>query len=526
MKRTLGLYIDETKIKAALLAQEKNYLLVEQLDEFDLYDVLERSEKGETGDFTEAMEEGGKNPFGVDLSEEDSANIESEEGHTNVDVILDVMTRMCPKGTTVAFNLADTNVYNKVFQSIRDKRPQKAKQEMWSRLIEEEEELDITIENIEYLERSDGSFLTFVHDDPLILAGLLTDSLRSISRQIPKIKLIDTIELVLANELVQSMPPEDLENTCVIFFSTTFIKIFFMQNSEISLILSTIHEGVDIQTASETAYSKLLFSIDSGQVEQVSTVVLCGEVDQHNAYQYFAEAFDDLNIRTWEPQREHIPADMHLRKGTVPSYIMPIALAAKAMEANPYPLYNKNFIPAVIRDKQAVYKISMPGFILLGVLGVSVSFFTFKSMQKTAQLRTERARMDMLDSQLELLKNTATEVDSLQREIAQMEEGTAIIDSLTKTTVEWAPVLEALSSAYQNIGPFSIERFSNSGAGELTLELDLTERQQVVQLERFIRNSMIYRVIRENPNMSYYNVQLQCAVKPGTEQEYRNELRD
>ncbi|MDZ7722104.1 MAG: hypothetical protein U5R06_04565 [candidate division KSB1 bacterium] len=67
-----------------------------------------------------------------------------------------------------AFNLADTNVYNKTFESIRDKRPQKAKQQMWSQLIEEEEELDITVENIQYLERGDGTFLTFVHDDPLI----------------------------------------------------------------------------------------------------------------------------------------------------------------------------------------------------------------------------------------------------------------------------------------------------------------------------------------------------------------------
>ena len=299
-----------------------------------------------------------------------------------------------------------------------------------------------------------------------------------------------------------------------------------MKNSEITLILSTIHEGVDIQTASETAYSKLLFSIDSGQVEQISTVILCGETDQHNAYEYFTDAFDHADIRTWEPQREHVPTDLHLRKGTVPSYILPIALAAKTLESNPYPLYNINFIPARIKDKQAVYKISMPGLVMLGVLGVSVSFFTFKSMQKSAQIRTEKSRTAMLDSQLELLKTTADEVDSLQLEIQQMEEGTAIIDSLTKSTVEWAPVLEALSSAYQNIGPFSIAEFQNSGNGQVRLDLNLTDREQVVQLERYMRNSMIYRVMKETPTVNYYDVQLQCSVRPGTEQEYRNELRD
>ena len=77
MKRALGLYVDDTKVKAALLALEKDVLLVEQLDEFDLFDVLERSDKGETEDFSEVIEDGGKNPFGVDLSDEENANIES-----------------------------------------------------------------------------------------------------------------------------------------------------------------------------------------------------------------------------------------------------------------------------------------------------------------------------------------------------------------------------------------------------------------------------------------------------------------
>ncbi|MDZ7722103.1 MAG: hypothetical protein U5R06_04560 [candidate division KSB1 bacterium] len=102
MKRTLGLYVEETKVKAALLAREKDVLLIEQLDEFDLFDVLERSDKGETEDFSDVIQDGGKNPFGVDLSDEENASIESERGHTNVDVILDIMTKMCPKGTGVS----------------------------------------------------------------------------------------------------------------------------------------------------------------------------------------------------------------------------------------------------------------------------------------------------------------------------------------------------------------------------------------------------------------------------------------
>ncbi len=525
MKRALGLYIDGTKIKAALLSREKNNFLIEQLDDFDLAQPLEAHESP----IDEAVESAGNsddNPFGVELAEMEETDESGGETHTNVDVLLDVMTRMCPRGTHVAFNLNDSNVYTKVFDSISEKRPQKIRRAMWADFINEEEEIDISEEKIEYLKRQNGSYLTFAHDDPLILASLLIDSLRTIRNYIPRISLVDTIELALANEIVQSFNPEEIEKACIVFFSTSFIKIFFLRQGEIDGIQSTIHEGVDIQTASETAYSKMIFTIDSGQVEEIDTVILCGEADRHNAYEYFEERLEDINVIQFKPRREKVSKSITIRHGTVASYAVAIAMAAKVLEDKPYPLYNINFLPDRITDKQAVYKINMYGMAALVFLAVSTTFLTFKGLQIGSEIRTARSKEQLIESKLSGLKTTAAEVDSLRAEIENLEKNTAIIDSLTKVTVKWAPIIEAFSEAFKDIGPFSIESIKNSGSGTVVIDLNILEREQVVKLERKIRNSMIYRVIRQNPVADYYNVQIQCDVEPGINKEYKNELRD
>jgi len=525
MKRALGLYIDGTKLKAALVSREKDEFLIEQLDDFDLAQPLEAHETP-IDEAVENAEQSDENPFGVDLSEVEESKESGGESHTNVDVLLEVMNKMCPKGTHVAFNLNDSNVYNKVFDSISERRPQKIRRAMWADFSNEEEEIDISEEKIEYLKRRNGSYLTFAHDDPLILTSLLIDSLRTIRSFIPRISLVDTIELALANEIVQSFNPEEVEKACVVFFSTSFIKIFFLREGEIDGIQSTIHEGVDIQTASETAYSKMMFTIDSGQVDEIDTVILCGEADRHNAYEYFDERLEDINVIHFKPRREKVSQAITIRHGTVASYAVAIAMAAKVLEDKPYPLYNINFLPDLINDKQAVYKINMYGMVALFLLAMSTVFLTFKGLQIGAEIKTARSKEQLIESKLSGLKTTAAEVDSLRAEIENLEKNTAIIDSLTKVTVKWSPIVEAFSEAFKDIGPFSIESMRNSGSGSVIIDLNLLEREQVVQLERKIRNSMIYKVVRENPIADYYNVQIQCNVEPGINKEYRNELRD
>jgi len=513
-KRALGIFIDDYQLKAALLVANGKQAEVETLETFQLVEQLEDRESLEAkkDEKSITIEDQG---FGLDIENSGLIDTDKElpaDGKTNIDIIIDIINRMIPKGTRVGFNLSNSFTLYKNITDIQETNKKKLKKAIWSDFYESNNG-DTKFENVGFLKRTDGSLLSVVHDDPLVLSALF-DEACTITRSNPvRLSLVDTIEFTLAHELTQNYDFDKDSNSAVIIFADGFTKIFFMQGNEIKSVLPTIHEGADSETVCDTAFSKILFELDSGNISSLNNIILVGENARLESDVYFKKRLPELKIIRFDAARAANGINMDKYDSQMESYSIAIALALKMLDEKNTVPYNQNFLPSRIRDKTSIYKISWHGLLLLIILFLSAFFVTTKSISNNIQIKKAGIKSAFLDNELVNLKSVAHQVDSLRNEINELKKSTALIDSMTKETIRWTPTLEKFSNAFKEIGPFSITKINTPFPGHMIVELKMKNREQVAKLERFMDFSLISAVYTAEEDREFINVTLDCQVK-------------
>jgi len=179
-----------------------------------------------------------------------------------------------------------------------------------------------------------------VHDDPLLLSSLLFESTRLKQARPHKVELIDTVEFALAHSLVAKRQVKPDQDTAVIVFAQTFTKVFFMRGAFIETILPTIHEGSDSDKVCDTAFSKLLFELDSGRFSNLRQVVVAGDVERTQAQKLFKEKLPDIPVTRLDFDDLALGYHAEALTGRTCPYAVPIALALKALDGRAEtPLY-------------------------------------------------------------------------------------------------------------------------------------------------------------------------------------------
>lgn len=523
-KRVLGLFIEGHIIRAALVSRNNEHYEIEMLETFKLYDTLEQpgtlsgvSKNGEDSISRQDSED----PFDlqIEVFEDQGDSTSVTEAHTNLDVISELLARMCPKGTGIAFNLCDSNVIYKTLSDMPQKRPTKIKKEIWAE-FNEDTQTEAILENVGYLRTPKGQILGLIHDDPLIFASLLYD-LKSITRrQPPQIKLVDTIELALAHEIQKSMQPDDKDHIAVVTFSKTFAKVFFMRGDTIETVLPTIDEGANSETVCETIFSKILFEFDMGNIGPLTEMVLVGDYKTANAEKFFAQKLPNLPIKKLDCGRAVLPDELEKQIPDYPNYSIAIALALKAMEKKVSPAYNTNFLPRRIHDKQSIYKVAWHGVAMLGIVFIFAFLLTMQIIKKNQEIEGMKMEIAQLDQQIQSRANVEIEMDSLMVKIANLEKTASLLDSLSQNTTRWTPILETFSDAYRSIGAFHLISLETPNPSKLIAEFEMTKKDQVARLERFIDKSMVLSVTgTEQDEENSLKVQIECNINKSTQKD-------
>ncbi len=496
-KKTLGIFIDGAMIRAALVSRDADQLVVEQVESFKLLEAIEQP-KSMTADKLGKMDDPetpdfDNNPWGTDDLDPDSETPILQEEQTNLDIVREILNKMCPKGTNVAFNLCESHVFYKTIQTTHETRSKKIKEEIWD-IFYEESDAKPHLENVGFLRQNSGSLLALIHNDPLIFSSLLFE-LKSISNIIPpKIQLIDSIEFALAYEIKKTLNIEEEEETSlVVFFAKSFTKVFFMRGEKIITVLPTILEGATSEKVCETTFSKILFEFSSGNIGVISRMVLTGEYEDSKAFEFFMKKFPNLPIQKFATGRVGVSPEIK-DIDQLHEYTLPILLAAKSLDNKISAPYNMNFLPRRIQDKQSIYKIAWHGVVMLSIVFVCAFLMTMQLVKNAQQISKTKTDINYLNMTAQQLAPVESQSDSLLGNISKLEKQTSLLDSLIKNTTRWSPVLETFSNAYSKIGQFSLKSLITQAHDQLIVDAMMSKREQVAELERAINNSMILNV--------------------------------
>ncbi len=497
-KIALGIYLDGLYVNAALVKQEHGLISIEALESFRLYDSLEQSdEKQEEANQRSSasdLSENSEDPFGFDIDGSSETGVTETRG--NIDVVVEMLTKMAPEGCPIAFNLQDSNVIYTVVNV--DKRVTKS--QLKKLIAEEAVKSDIQTEDIGqigFAPIADLSYLGVVHKDPLVFTNLISDAAKLIHRQSQPIKLIDTIEFSLSEFIANTYSFSEEDRTAVVFFSQNFTKIFFMKGNIVDHILPTIHIGIRSSKICETAFSKLLYEMDFKGIASPQQIILTGEVDTVGAEEFFQEKFPNIKVVKFEVEESLLATHLHGLAGKTSPFSVAIALAVKTLRPKKLRRYKHNFVPKKVREQQSQFVIAWHGFAMIGTVFLTLILLFLKSSTINSDISKVKNSLEEINFDLEQLSNVEHDVDSLRLEISNLEKGASLIDSLSAVTTRWTPLIKTFSDAYEKLGKFSIKKLESVTDEKMVVSLEISNLEQVAQLERFIPNSKVLSVIHQ-----------------------------
>lgn len=502
MKRALGIFIDDFTLKAALLSTTRGGYQIDKLETLHLVESLEPQKESESK--TADLADG----FDFELDSEERANLKESENQSNLDVVIKILNQLTPRGAGIAFNLSDAYTLYKTIPNIFEKTEKKIKMAIWQD-FHPQDRGEVNLESVGYMPIKENTYLGMTHEDPLILADLLHEAGRLMKISPPQIKRIDTTEFALGYSVAKSLSLQE-KSTAVVCFSENFTKIFFMKEEKVISVLPAIHEGASSEMVCETAFSKILFELDSGNIFKLNNIVLTGELETTGAERIFKEKFPNVNIMRFKPPSTSLAP--HLKnQSQISTFALPISLAIKVLDKSISRPYHQNFLPKRIYDKSALYKISWHGMLLLVMLFTGAFFLTIQTIKNFQTINKGKNTERRLNNQLQGLTFIAAQVDSLRHEIDILEKNTALIDSMNQHTTRWSPAIKTLSEAYEEVGPFVLVKLETA-TNKLTAEVIMKDREQVAQMERFINNSILSHALIEENNPKYLAVKLECLL--------------
>ena len=517
-KRVLGISIDKTQVYAALLSKTKQGTVIEALESFELVEPLEplAEQEGEQQVESQQTEPDEIDPFvAKDTEAEEQETEDLSDAEMNDQIVYEIIQTLCPKGTGVAFNLQEPHTINRRIE-INNPGKVNVKKTIYAELTEAGHQ-NIESANIRYLNNSDNSYAVIGHDDPLLFSDLFFSMGDQVRTRNLRISLIDALEFSLVPEITRVFSAEDLGHSAVLYFSDTFTKIILIKDGEIERILPIIAEGSDSDQVCNLALSRIMFEVDAGRVEPLDSMVLCGEIERQNAYKFFKREMD-VNVLRYMPLDSDFSDVFEGYKARSTLFVAAIALAQKALGLRSIEYSTTNFMPQRIKDRQSLFKLTWSSVLFLVLLFLGALYITAQILGTRIDIRREQYDIRNLDTQLAAMANTAAEVDSLRQEIINLEKGTALIDSLTQRSVVWSVPFLRLSEAYAEIGDFSVVNFTNTQKDRLLLDLELTEPDNVVKLERFMENSILKSII-EHESGKFISVEMQVNLTPGVVKE-------
>ena len=144
---------------------------------------------------------------------------------------------------------------------------------------------------------------------------------------------------------------------------------------------------------------------------------------------------------------------------------------------------------------------------------------SYEMNKKANEIKESRELSVELQQQVERLNVVALEVDSLSAKIEELKLNTILIDSLSKITTRWSPIVEAFSDAYKEVGPFVFVKIETTDKDKMIVDLKMRSRDQVAKLERFIEQSMIHHIFTAEESRDFISVRVECTANKESESE-------
>jgi Tfp pilus assembly protein PilN len=327
-------------------------------------------------------------------------------------------------------------------------------------------------DSLSILETGTGSLICIIREDGVHLANLVTEVKIAAGQRVPRIPVIDTVELAMMNAVRANYQIESDEHTLLIYVGQEFTRLIFMRGMEYQHFAPIIAEGIESVNLQNTVYSRASLEQDNIGIHHLDRIILAGDAQRLGLREFFKEKFavsDVTYIKYDNLDTSDFSADT---VDELSEYAVPIATAWKALEPKHPALYPSNVLPGQLASKQDVYKFAWHGYALIVLLFLVTLFLAFQIPLRQVQINTMQQDIAFKETQVLEIEQLQSSVNQLRNELNQLESALGLYEELVPGYNRWSRNLTHLSTGVGDLNSLWILDIQSTGDHGRGLEIN------------------------------------------------------
>jgi hypothetical protein len=307
-------------------------------------------------------------------------------------------------------------------------------------------------------------------------------------RAVPPFRVMDS-ELSAFGRLIRRMIPEDqpergtafvrvgADDTLILFFNGTELRHYERLRS-----LSTYDSP-------ETICSRVLLQQDEQKIGEIHHVLVLSEGRSEQLLGRLKASYADAAVETLQDALAGMgvqpPRNSEsLAPGSVPAVAAGLRLVLDWDSLDPD--FDVHLLPRKLQRDQKKLALAWHSVAMLVVLIASAFFFSWRFMDRQAEINREREdmRLNPIEMPIDNPALLQARVDSLQQAYQKFTRALATIDSLLVGSDRWTRLHESVTRSTQTIGGIWLASMEPVGSVSMRIDGTATSRTKVAQLAR------------------------------------------
>jgi TolA-binding protein len=311
-------------------------------------------------------------------------------------------------------------------------------------------------------------------------------------------QLADANETALANLFMTTMTTESNERNMILYLGKEFRRALIFEGHKWTFSLPIfISQQPDI----DVIYSKLSLALDEAHIVDPDNLYVCGDNCYLDSVEYLRTQLPNSNVEMWHLNNLYLDSDVAqlYDADLVARFMLPIALAWKALTFDGPTTLKSNFLPSYVTESQKVFKIAWHGYLAFALLFLAALFFTFTIKQLNFDIKYQIALSKSLTKEFTYKKQQADEMLAKQRAIEQQKENINVMKTLLTNKNPWTEIVTRLNNSFLTHPTSWITNLRKEGEGFKIMGVT-TSRPNIVYFSNLFPNGSIinakYRKIR------------------------------
>jgi TolA-binding protein len=306
-------------------------------------------------------------------------------------------------------------------------------------------------------------------------------------------QLADANDLALSNLFIANQPEDSTESSMVLYLGAEYMRALVFEGNKwtFSLPIHVTQHMPDI----EVIYSKLSLALDEAHIADPNNLYLCGEIYNEDAVEFLRTQLPNSKVGIWKLPDLNIETEVaqNYDEVQIARFILPIALAWKALTLDNPKCIKSNFLPAHVIEGQKVFKIAWHGYLMLFLLFSSTLFLTHMLLSLNKEKRDESFKNIELTKEYTEKKKAAETMMTMAKAIDIQTANIEVIKTLLAGKNPWTEILTRLNSSFQS-HPISWIRNLRKEAGGFKIIGVTTQRPNIVTFSNLFPNGSIIKV--------------------------------